>query len=62
MTSGDLPPTAVEWFELNEAKNTNIYVSGLPLDITLDEFKELMQQKGGIIAMDDEGGCVSVIM
>ncbi|XP_065906906.1 17S U2 SnRNP complex component HTATSF1-like [Dysidea avara] len=48
-------PEAVEWFELNEAKNTNIYVSGLPLDITLDEFKELMQQKGGIIAMDDEG-------
>jgi len=54
--------TVAEWFELNEAKNTNVYVSGLPLDITLDEFKELMQQKGGIIALDDEGRCVYVIV
>ena len=44
-----------EWFELDDSKNTNVYVSGLPTDITLDEFKELMQQKGGIVAADDEG-------
>ena len=52
----------VEWFELDDSKNTNVYVSGLPTDITLDEFKELMQQKGGIIAADDEGRTVLVII
>ena len=51
-----------EWFELDESKNTNVYVSGLPTDITLDEFKELMQQKGGIIAADNEGRTVLVII
>ena len=40
---------------MDDNKNTNVYVSGLPADITLEEFKELMQQKGGIIAADEEG-------
>jgi len=40
---------------LDDSKNCNVYVSGLPTDVTLDEFKDLMQQKGGIIAVDDEG-------
>lgn len=43
---------------MDDNKNCNIYVSGLPTDITLEEFKELMQQKGGIIAVDDEGQSV----
>ena len=40
---------------MDDSKNTNVYVSGLPTDIMMDEFKDLMQQKGGIIAADDEG-------
>lgn len=39
------------WFEINDEKNTNVYVSGLPPDITDDEFQELMS-KYGIIMKD----------
>ncbi|XP_017773307.1 PREDICTED: HIV Tat-specific factor 1 [Nicrophorus vespilloides] len=39
------------WFEPEERKNTKVYVSNLPLDITEDEFAELMQ-KCGIIMRD----------
>ncbi|XP_012136068.1 RRM1_TatSF1_like and RRM2_TatSF1_like domain-containing protein barc isoform X2 [Megachile rotundata] len=45
------PPT---WFEVDEAHNTAIYVSGLPLDITLDELTELFN-KCGLIARDEKG-------
>eukprot|EP00058_Branchiostoma_floridae_P027609 XP_002613100.1 hypothetical protein BRAFLDRAFT_125707 [Branchiostoma floridae] len=44
-----------EWFDVDEVKNTNVYVSGLPTDITDDEFKDLMQ-KCGIIMEDMETG------
>ncbi|CAH1226306.1 HTATSF1 [Branchiostoma lanceolatum] len=44
-----------EWFDVDEVKNTNVYVSGLPTDITDDEFKDLMQ-KCGIIMEDAETG------
>ena len=37
--------------ELNEEKNTNVYVSNLPLDITDEEFEEMMS-KYGIIMKD----------
>ena len=50
------PPTEVGWFEVEETKNHNIYVSGLPHDITLEEFEEMMS-KYGIIMEDEEGGC-----
>jgi len=35
-----------EWFDLEKQKNTSVYVSGLPLDITLEEFTEMMQKYG----------------
>lgn len=39
------------WFEMEDEKNTNVYVNGLPLDITDQEFEELMS-KYGIIMKD----------
>ncbi|XP_054907443.1 HIV Tat-specific factor 1 [Poeciliopsis prolifica] len=39
------------WFDIEEDKNTNVYVSGLPLDISTDEFVELMS-KCGIVMRD----------
>ncbi|XP_033324998.2 RRM1_TatSF1_like and RRM2_TatSF1_like domain-containing protein barc [Megalopta genalis] len=45
------PPT---WFEVDEAHNTAIYVSGLPLDITMEELTELFN-KCGLIARDEKG-------
>ena len=49
----------VGWFELDESKNTNVYVTGLPFDITEEEYTELMS-KYGIIKEDDNGVCVCV--
>ncbi|KAL6254771.1 hypothetical protein P5V15_014100 [Pogonomyrmex californicus] len=45
------PPT---WFEVDEAHNTAIYVSGLPLDITIEELTQLFN-KCGLIARDERG-------
>ncbi|XP_018598598.1 17S U2 SnRNP complex component HTATSF1 [Scleropages formosus] len=39
------------WFDVDKDKNTNVYVSGLPLDITPEEFVEVMS-KCGIIMRD----------
>ncbi|KAM4544738.1 17S U2 SnRNP complex component HTATSF1 isoform 1-T2 [Odontesthes bonariensis] len=39
------------WFDIDQDKNTNVYVSGLPPDITSDEFVELMS-KCGIVMRD----------
>lgn len=39
------------WFQIDDEKNTNVYVSGLPLDITDEEFEEMMS-KYGIIMKD----------
>jgi len=39
---------------MDEEKNHNVYVSGLPLDITREEFVEMMS-KCGIIMEDDDG-------
>ena len=44
-------PKKEGWFDVNEDKNTNVYVSGLPLDITDEEFEEMMS-KYGIIMKD----------
>lgn len=45
------PPS---WFEVDEAHNTAIYVSSLPLDITMEELTELFT-KCGLIARDEKG-------
>ncbi|KZC03769.1 PREDICTED: HIV Tat-specific factor 1 homolog [Dufourea novaeangliae] len=45
------PPT---WFEVDEAHNTAIYMSGLPLDITMEELTALFN-KCGLIARDEKG-------
>ncbi|XP_036450753.1 HIV Tat-specific factor 1 [Colossoma macropomum] len=39
------------WFDIEEERNTNVYVSGLPPDVTPDEFAEFMS-KCGIIMRD----------
>lgn len=44
------PPS---WFEIDEAHNTAVYISGLPLDITLDELVEIVT-KYGLLARDDK--------
>lgn len=43
------------WFEVNQNRNTNVYVSGLPLDLTEEEFTQLMS-KYGIIAKEVDTG------
>ncbi|KAJ8674530.1 hypothetical protein QAD02_005792 [Eretmocerus hayati] len=45
------PPT---WFDVDEAHNTTIYISNLPLDITMEELKELVG-KCGLLARDEKG-------
>ncbi|XP_063404003.1 17S U2 SnRNP complex component HTATSF1-like [Mytilus trossulus] len=43
----DPPPKREEgWFEVEEDKNTNVYVSGLPEDVTEEEYKTLMNRCG----------------
>ncbi|KAL4232710.1 HIV Tat-specific factor 1 [Mactra antiquata] len=37
------------WFDVSEEHNTNVYVSGLPFDVTEEEFKELMNKYGLIM-------------
>lgn len=44
------PPS---WFEVDEAHNTAIYVSGLPLDITMEELTKLFN-KCGLVARDEK--------
>ena len=48
---------APTWFEMDEDKNCNVYVSNLPLDITEEELLEIMT-KCGIIMEDDNGALV----
>nr|XP_032836562.1 HIV Tat-specific factor 1 [Petromyzon marinus] len=43
------------WFDIEQEKNTNVYVSGLPTDITQEEFEELMS-KCGIVVRDPATG------
>ena len=39
------------WFDIDDSKNTTVYVTGLPFDTTDEEFKEVMS-KVGLIAFD----------
>ncbi|XP_070568789.1 17S U2 SnRNP complex component HTATSF1-like [Ptychodera flava] len=43
------------WFEMEDSKNKNVYVSGLPEDIMPEEFQEMMS-KCGIIMLDEQTG------
>ena len=45
---------APTWFDIGDENNHNVYVSGLPLDITQEEFAELMSKYG--IIMENENG------
>lgn len=50
---GEKRKTESGWFHVEEDRNTNVYVSGLPPDITVDEFIQLMS-KFGIIMRDPQ--------
>ncbi|XP_045439700.1 HIV Tat-specific factor 1 homolog [Pipistrellus kuhlii] len=50
---GEKRKAELGWFNVEEDRNTNVYVSGLPSDITLDEFIQLMS-KFGIIMRDPQ--------
>lgn len=43
------------WFDLDESKNTSVYVSNLPTDITEEEFVEFMS-KCGLVMRDPQSG------
>lgn len=43
------------WFDVNEEKNTNVYVSGLPPDISLEEFADFMSKCGIIMPSPHTG-------
>ncbi|XP_013793531.1 HIV Tat-specific factor 1 homolog isoform X2 [Limulus polyphemus] len=43
------------WFDVDEAHNTNVYVAGLPLDTTEEEFVEVMSKCGLIMKDPDRG-------
>ncbi|ALC44214.1 barc [Drosophila busckii] len=38
-----------KWFDLDPSQNTKVYVTNLPLDITIDEFAELMGKCGMVM-------------
>ena len=48
------------WFEIDKEHNHNVYVSGLPLDVTKEEFVELMS-KCGIIMENEDGTKINTI-
>lgn len=40
---------SASWFDVSEKEHTNVYVSGLPSEITLQDFQELMNKCGLIV-------------
>ena len=48
------------WFEIDKEHNHNVYVSGLPLDVTKEEFVELMS-KCGIIMENEDGTKINTV-
>ncbi|KAH9508976.1 HIV Tat-specific factor 1 [Bulinus truncatus] len=44
-------PTDAGWFDVNPESSTQLYINGLPLDITDDEFKDIVS-KCGLIMFD----------
>ena len=49
-----LPLVPSGWFEVDKEHNHNVYVSGLPHDVTKEEFVEMMSKCG--IIMENEDG------
>lgn len=49
----------IDWFEVDEEHNTKVYVSNLPLNITEQEFIDLMQ-KCGLIMKDIDSGQMKI--
>ena len=47
------------WFDIDREHNHNVYVSGLPLDVTMEEFLQLMG-KCGIVMENEDGALVCV--
>ena len=54
-------PSEPTWFEMDDAHNTKVYVSGLPTDITEQEFVDFMQ-KCGLVEKDLQSGKMKVKM
>ncbi|CAG0923473.1 unnamed protein product [Notodromas monacha] len=52
-------PENPTWFQIEAEKNTNVYVQGLPLDITEEEFVTTMS-KCGLVAKDPDSGKMKV--
>lgn len=52
-------PQTASWFETDEKHNTKVYVNNLPLDITEEEFVDLMQ-KCGLVMKDIDTGRMKV--
>lgn len=48
-------PSVAKWFEIAPEQNTKVYVSNLPLDITENEFSEVME-KCGMVMKDLKSG------
>jgi HIV Tat-specific factor 1 len=48
-------PQEPSWFDMDDQFNTKVYVSNLPLDITEEEFVDVMR-KGGVVMRDPETG------
>jgi hypothetical protein len=49
----------VGWFDMDEQFNTKVYVSNLPLDVTEEEFLDVMR-KGGVVMRDPETGKMKI--
>ncbi|BET01240.1 RRM [Nesidiocoris tenuis] len=52
-------PSEPAWFDVDEKTNTKVYVSNLPLDITEQEFLDLMQ-KCGLVMKDLDTGKMKI--
>lgn len=52
-------PQEPNWFEMDDQHNTKVYVSSLPLDITEQEFLDVMQ-KCGMVMKDAETGKMKI--
>ncbi|KAJ9591766.1 hypothetical protein L9F63_001702 [Diploptera punctata] len=52
-------PQEASWFEMDDQHNTKVYVSNLPLDITEQEFLDVMQ-KCGMVMKDLETGKMKI--
>jgi HIV Tat-specific factor 1 len=47
------------WFDMDDQFNMKVYVSNLPLDVTEEEFMDVIQ-KGGVVMRDPETGKMKI--